>query len=107
MQRSPGGGSLKANLAGRRALVTGGGRGIGRALALGLARSHADVAIVYHLHAEAAQQTAAEARTLGVRALAVQADTGDEAAVQRMVQQVVEEFGGLHILVNNAGTLSR
>ena len=107
MQSSPGVGSIQVNLAGQRALVTGGGRGIGRALALGLARSHADVAIVYHEHAEAAQQTAAEARAMGVRALAVQADTGDEASVQRMLQQVVDEFGGLHILVNNAGTLSR
>ena len=107
MQRSPGVGSLQVNLTGQRALVTGGGRGIGRALALGLARSGADVAVVYHQHPEAAEQTAAEARAMGVRALAVQADTGDEASVQRMLQQVVEQFGELHILVNNAGTLSR
>jgi L-rhamnose 1-dehydrogenase len=107
MQSNPSAGSLQVNLAGQRALVTGGGRGIGRALALGLARSHADVAIVYHQHAEAAHQTVAEARALGVRALAVQADAGDEASVQGMLQQVVAEFGTLHILVNNAGTLSR
>ena len=107
MQSSPGVGSIQVNLAGQHALVTGGGRGIGHALALGLARSHADVAIVYHQDAEAAQQTVAEARALGIRAFAVQADTGDEASVQGMLQQVVEEFGALHILVNNAGTLSR
>lgn len=107
MQRSPGVGSLQVNLTGQRALVTGGGRGIGRALALGLARSGADVAVVYHQHPEAAEQTAAEARAMGVRALAAQADTGDEASVQRMLQHVVEHFGELHILVNNAGTLSR
>jgi L-rhamnose 1-dehydrogenase len=107
MQSRPGVGSLQVNLTGQRALVTGGGRGIGRALALGLARSGADVAIVYHQHIEAADQTAAEARGLGVRALAVQADAGDETSVQRMLKQVVEQFGDLHILVNNAGTLSR
>jgi len=95
------------DLAGRRALVTGGGRGIGRALALGLARSNVEVAIVYNQDAEAAERVAAEGRALGVRALAVQADTGEPTAVQRMLQQVVDEFGGLDILVNNAGTLSR
>jgi NAD(P)-dependent dehydrogenase (short-subunit alcohol dehydrogenase family) len=88
-------------------LVTGGGRGIGRALALGLARNGADVALVYQHDAEAAERVAAEARALGVRALAVQADTGAPAAVHGMLEQVVNEFGGLDILVNNAGTLSR
>lgn len=98
---------VQVDLTGRRALVTGGGRGIGRALALGLASSHADVAIVYHQHAESAEQVAAEGRALGVRALAVQADTGEPGSVDCMLQQVVDEFGGLDILVNNAGTLSR
>jgi 3-oxoacyl-[acyl-carrier protein] reductase len=98
---------VQADLAGRRALVTGGGRGIGRALALGLARSNADLAIVYRQDADAAEGVAAEARALGVRALAVQSDTGDPSAVQRMLQQVLDQLGGLDILVNNAGTLSR
>ena len=98
---------MQVDLAGRRALVTGGGRGIGRALALGLAGSKADVAIVYHQDAEAAERVAAEGRALGVRALAVQADTAEPTAVQGMLQQVLDEFGGLDILVNNAGTLSR
>ena len=98
---------VQVDLAGRRALVTGGGRGIGRALALGLARSNADLAIVYHQHAQPAEQVVAEGRALGVRALTVQADCGDAASVEHMLQRVVDEFGGLDILVNNAGTLSR
>jgi L-rhamnose 1-dehydrogenase len=102
-----GSGGLQVDLAGRRALVTGGGRGIGRALSLGLARSGADVAIVYHQDAESAQRLASEARGMGVRAIAVQADTGDPASVERMLPQVLDAFGGLDILVNNAGTLSR
>jgi L-rhamnose 1-dehydrogenase len=95
------------DLTGRRGLITGGGRGIGRALALGLARNGADVAIAYHQDAAAAERVAAEARALGVRAVAVQADTGDPAAVQQMLHQVLDDLGGLDILVNNAGTLSR
>ena len=97
---------MAADLRGRRAIVTGGGRSIGRALALGLAQSGADVAIVYRERADAAEQTAAEARSHNVRALAVQADTADEAQVQRMVEQVVRELGGIEILVNNAGVQS-
>jgi NAD(P)-dependent dehydrogenase (short-subunit alcohol dehydrogenase family) len=98
---------MAADLRGRRAIVTGGGRSIGRALALGLARSGADVAIVYRERSDAAEATAAEARAHNVRAFAVQADTADEAQVQRMVEQVVREFVGVEILVNNAGVQSR
>ena len=98
---------VQADLTGRRALVTGGGRGIGRALALALARARADIAIVYNQHPEDAERVVAEARALGVRALAVQADTGEAADVRRMLSQVLDEFGCLDILVNNAGTLSR
>ena len=98
---------MAVDLRGRRAIVTGGGRSIGRALALGLAQSGADVAIVYRERADAAEETAEAARAHGVRALAVQADTADEAQVQRMVEQVVRELGGVEILVNNAGVESR
>jgi NAD(P)-dependent dehydrogenase (short-subunit alcohol dehydrogenase family) len=98
---------VAADLRCRRAIVTGGGRSIGRALALGLARSGADVAIVYRERADAAESAAAEARTHNVRAIAVQADTGDETQVQRMVERVVAELGGVDILVNNAGVQSR
>src|SRR5437868_10556776 len=95
------------DLTGKRALITGGGRGIGRALALGLARGGADVALAYHQDVAAAEGVAAEARARGVRAVAVQADTGDAAAVHQLLQQVEDRLGGLDILVNNAGTLSR
>ena len=75
--------SIQVDLTGRRAIVTGGGRGIGRGIALGLARCGADVAIVYRQGAEEAEATAAEVTALGRRALAVQADTSDGASVRR------------------------
>jgi L-rhamnose 1-dehydrogenase len=99
--------SIQVDLRGRRAIVTGGGRGIGRAIVLGLARSGADVAIIYHQGAEAAEATATEARALGVRALALQADASNGTAVNDVVDRVVSELGGIEILVNNAGVLSR
>ena len=98
---------MRVDLTGRRAIVTGGGRGIGRALALGLARNGADVAIVFHKNGKAAEQTAAEARALGRNAIAVQADTGEETQVERMLDTVVQQLSQIDILVNNAGTLSR
>lgn len=99
--------ALRVELNGRRAIVTGGGRGIGRAITLGLARNGADVAIVYRQDQESAEATATEARASGIRALAIQADTSDAAAVEAMVAQVVAELGGVEILVNNAGVLTR
>jgi NAD(P)-dependent dehydrogenase (short-subunit alcohol dehydrogenase family) len=99
--------TMQVDLKGRRAIVTGGGRGIGRAITLGLARSGADVAIIYRQGAEAAEAVASEARAAGVRAIVVQADTSDGASVQAAVEKVVAEFGGVEILVNNAGVLSR
>jgi NAD(P)-dependent dehydrogenase (short-subunit alcohol dehydrogenase family) len=98
---------MHVDLTGQRAVVTGGGRGIGRALALGLARSGADLAVVYQQNAAAAEQTANDAQALGVQAMAVQADTADQAQVARMVESVVDRLGGIDVLVNNAGTLSR
>ena len=98
---------MQVDLTGKRALVTGGGRGIGRALGLGLARSGADLAIVYRTDTGAAEAVAEEARRAGVRALAIRADTGDGAQVRAMVDRVVAELGGLDILVNSAGTQSR
>jgi len=87
--------------------VTGGGRGNGRGLALGLAREGADVAVGYVAHAEAARAVAAEIEALGRRATAVQADTARAADVARLVDTVVPEFGRIDILVNNAGILRR
>jgi L-rhamnose 1-dehydrogenase len=99
--------SLQVDLTGRRAIITGGGRGIGRAITLGLARNGADVAVVYRQGADAAESTVAEAATHGVRAIAVQADTSDAASARALVERVVAELGGVEILVNNAGVLSR
>lgn len=98
---------MQADVRGRRAIVTGGGRSIGRALALGLARAGADLAIVYRQDAGAAESAAAEARSAGVQALAVQADTADAQQVRAMVERVVAALGGIDILINNAGTQSR
>src|SRR5688572_19524231 len=90
-------------LSGRVALVTGGGRGIGREIALELARAGADVAVNYHDDPERAQATADEIATLGVRAMTVGADVGEAAAVHHMVEEVRAAFGSLDVLVNNAG----
>jgi NAD(P)-dependent dehydrogenase (short-subunit alcohol dehydrogenase family) len=92
-----------AALTGRVALVTGAGRGIGREIALELARAGADVAVNYYDEPERAQATAGEIAALGVRAMTVAADVGDSAAVQRMIEEVTGSFGSLDILVNNAG----
>lgn len=85
------------------ALVTGSARGIGRATALALADRGYDVVINYSVSEAAAQEAASEAESRGARALVVQADVADEAAVIRMVQSASDEFGRLDALVNNAG----
>ena len=95
--------SPSSALSGRVAIVTGGGRGIGREIALELARAGADVAVNYHDEPEGARATAAEIETLGVRGMAVAADVGDAAAVHRMMEEVAANLGSLDILVNNAG----
>ena len=90
-------------LAGKRALVTGGARRIGRGLALALANAGADVAITFRGSADAAESTVADLQALGVKALAVACDVTDEPSVQSAVAAVVAELGSLDILVNNAG----
>ncbi|MCO8592450.1 SDR family NAD(P)-dependent oxidoreductase [Burkholderia multivorans] len=90
-------------LQGKRALVTGGSRGIGAAIAKRLAGDGADVAITYEKSAERAQAVVAEIETLGRRAVAIQADSADPAAVRAAVDRAAETLGGLDILVNNAG----
>jgi len=90
------------NFEGQVALVTGGTRGIGRAIALRLARAGAAVAVNYSRSRESAEATAAEIRALGARALAVQADVGDRDAVHAMVETVAGEFGRIDVLVNSA-----
>ncbi len=94
-------------LEGKIALVTGGSRGNGRAIALGFAREGADLAINYRSHEAEALSAVEEIRALGGRAIAVQADTSRSGQVRAMVARVVEEFGRIDILVNNAGVLKR
>lgn len=90
-------------LRGRVALVTGAGRGIGRGIALELARAGCRVAVNYVTEPEQAEAAVAEIQALGTQAVAVQADVSVASAVTTMVARVVVELGGLDILVNNAG----
>ena len=90
-------------LTGKTALVTGGSRGIGRAICLELADRGADVALCYAGGEAAAAETVRLCEGLGVKALAVRCDVSDGAQVKAMVDETVRTFGGLDILVNNAG----
>ena len=91
------------DLTGKTALVTGGSRGIGRAIGLRLATQGADVAFTYRGNAPAAATTTTDIEALGRRALAVQADASDGDAAEGVVKAVIEAFGRVDILVNNAG----
>lgn len=88
----------------KKALVTGGGTGIGRSAVLALARAGFDVAINYASSAQAAQEVAEEAQALGAQTLLLQCDVSDDAAVRQMLAKVGEAFGHLDTLINNAGT---
>ncbi len=89
---------------GRIALVTGAGRGIGRAIALRLAGAGAHVVVNYYVNREAAEKTAAEIESRGVRAHIVQADMKDPAQIRALFDEVKAIFGGLDILVSNAAS---
>lgn len=91
------------SLQGKCALVTGGSRGIGRAVCLELARQGARVAVNYAGNAAAAEETVQVCAALGAEAFAIQADVADAAATEAMVKEVLSRFGRLDILVNNAG----
>ena len=91
------------SLQGKCAVVTGGGRGIGRAVCLELARSGAAVLVNYSGSAEAAEETAAECRALGVDAFAYKADVSDAQQAADLIDAAVKRFGRVDILVNNAG----
>jgi 3-oxoacyl-[acyl-carrier protein] reductase len=90
-------------LEGKIALVTGGGRGIGRAIVLELAASGADVAFTFRENAAQAEEVVSQLEHLGRRGQAYQADVTDFAAAQRVVEQVISTWGRLDILINNAG----
>jgi 3-oxoacyl-[acyl-carrier protein] reductase len=94
-------------LDGRVALVTGGGRGIGRAIAMALADGGADVAVAYRRDEESAAATVKEIEGLGRKARAYAADVGDPSAVEALVSAAMGDFGFVDILVNNAGVASR
>jgi 3-oxoacyl-[acyl-carrier protein] reductase len=91
------------DLSGKAALITGGSRGIGRAIAIRLAAQGADIAFTYRGNETAAQSTSAEIEAVGRRAVAIQANATDPDAADAVVKQVVETFGRVDILVNNAG----
>jgi NAD(P)-dependent dehydrogenase (short-subunit alcohol dehydrogenase family) len=87
---------------GKTALVTGASVRVGKAITLALARAGANVVVHYHSSAAEADETAAEARVLGVKAVALRADIADPAQVRRLAQEVEEHFSGVDILVNSA-----
>lgn len=92
-------------LTGKKALVTGGSRGIGRGIAICLAKQGADVAVNYRAKAEEAEAVVAEIKAMGRDGFAVQADVSNKASVAKMFEQIKAKWGKLDILVNNAGIL--
>jgi 3-oxoacyl-[acyl-carrier protein] reductase len=94
---------MTQHLKGKVALVTGGSRGIGAAIARALAEQGADVAISYSASADKANAVATELKAKGVRATAFKADQAEPSQVEKLVKDVAAQFGRLDILVNNAG----
>jgi enoyl-[acyl-carrier protein] reductase III len=92
------------DLEGKVALVTGGGRGIGRAITLGLARRGANVVICYLRNRRAAEETCSSVEEHAVKALSVRANVGDESHIDRLFETIHETFGRLDVLVSNAAT---
>ncbi len=94
-------------LKGKTALVTGGAHRVGKAIVMGLARAGANVVIHYHTSADAAEETAEEARGLGVAAWPVRADVSDLRQVEAMMAAVEERFGAVDVLVNSASRFEK
>lgn len=94
------------DLNGKRALVTGGSRGIGAAIALALAENGADVALTYQHSAGKADAVIKSIESLGRRAVAIKADSADPEAISRAVSEAVASLGGLDILVNSAAVIT-
>src|SRR5438093_1351788 len=92
------------SLAGKKALITGASRGIGRGIALELARRGVDVAINYLKNDAAANETVAAVKKLGVRALALKGDVAQPESVRDLVKQARQQLGGLDIFISNART---
>ena len=94
---------MKIQLDGKRALVTGGNSGIGAAIALALADAGAKIAINYVTHPEAAQDVVRRIQALGTEGLALEADVSNPDAVKEIFQRMDQAWGGIDILINNAG----
>jgi len=92
---------------GRNAIVTGASRGIGRAVAIELAREGANVGINFHSHRDDALEVAGEIESLGRKALLLQGDVSEQSTVEAMVQQTVDEFGSLNLYVSNSAYSDR
>ena len=92
----------KFKLDGKVALVTGGSRGLGKAMAIGLAEAGANI-VVAALHIDRAEETAHEIEKLGVKAIAIKVDVTDEDDVSKMTDKTINKFGKIDILLNNAG----
>lgn len=92
------------NFQNKIALITGSGRGIGKAIALHFAREGADIVINFFRNRAPAEETAEEIRALGRRALVVKADVGEEDGINNLFDEVEKEFGALDILINNAAS---
>jgi len=94
------------NFKGKKVLVTGSSRGIGKATALEFARKGADVAVSYVESREKAEKVRDEIKSMGRNSIAIQADISSQKDVKRMMEKTTEALGGLDILVNNAGTIN-
>jgi 3-oxoacyl-[acyl-carrier protein] reductase len=94
---------MMIDLTGKKALITGGSRGIGRATAILLAKAGADVAITYQLQEKTALEVKAAVEALGRRCLAVRAEISAETEVRRAVEEIIRAWGRIDILINNAG----